>query len=171
MKKILLVLVLLSSANFLNAQLLYSFYAAGHAYGSPLNVHYGLHYPFVDYIPTINNYPGMELGFLTGGVVYSPDSISWDYAQADIDLFTFPVYIAAGNHDRGAEFVSRYGDYYHSFKHNGDLMIVLNPGGSWNIKNDQLDFLTETLDSNYQTVNNIFIFLHELIWWGPNNQY
>ena len=34
-----------------------------------------------------------------------------------------------------------------------------------------MDFLTETLDSNYQSVNNIFIFLHELIWWGPNNEY
>ena len=175
MKKIVVYLFVLILPGNLNAQNdipIYSFFTAGHTYGNPNSPHYGLHYPFVDYIPTINNYPNMELGFLTGDVVVAGTAAYWDSAQVDIDKLNMPVYIAAGNHDIGAEFVNRFGDYYFSFEHNNDLFIVLTPGlDSWNISGSQLEFLTNTLDSNYTIVNNIFIFMHELIWWSPSNEY
>ena len=41
---------------------------------------------------------------------------------------------------------------------------------SWNITGDQLEFLTNALDSG-ENADNIFIFLHELIWWAPDNFY
>jgi hypothetical protein len=151
---------------------LYSFFTAGHTYGNPNNVHYGLHYPFVDYIPTINNNSKIELGFLTGDVVAQSTSAYWDSAQIDINKLNMPIYIAAGNHDIGLQFETRFGSYYYSFKKNNDLFIVLTPGlDYWKISGDQLDFLTQTLDSNYASVNNIFIILHELIWWTPENEY
>ena len=175
MKKIvicLFILILLGNVNAQNDNPIYSFFAAGHTYGSPNNQHYGLHYPFVDYIPTINNYPNIEIGFLTGDVVVHSTVAYWDSAQVDIDKLNMPVHIAAGNHDMGDEFINRFGNYYYRFVHSNDLFIVLTPGlNSWNISGSQLDFLTNTLDSNYTIVNNIFIFMHELIWWSPDNEY
>ena len=175
MKKIVVYLFVFALPANLNAQNdtpVYSFFAAGHTYGNPNHPHYGMHYPFVDYVPTINNYPNMELAFLTGDVVVAGTVAYWDSAQVDIDKLNMPVYIAAGNHDVGAEFINRFGNYYFSFVHTNDLFIVLTPGlDSWNIIGDQLEFLTNTLNSNYNIVNNIFIFLHELIWWSPGNEY
>lgn len=169
------IIILLACCNNVKTQsnpILYSFFSAGHAYGNPMNVHYGLHYPFVDYIPTINNHPTMELGFLTGDVVYTPNKTYWDSAQVDINKIAVPTYIAAGNHDVSQEFVERFGEYHHSFVHKNDLHIVLKPKKTnWNIEGEQLNFLKKTLDSNHANVNNIFIFLHELIWWSPTNEY
>lgn len=150
----------------------YSFFTAGHTYGSPDNTTFGLYYPFDDYIPKINNYPSMELGFLTGDVVVHPTIPRWDSVQEDIDKFNMPIYIAAGNHDLSEEFVARFGPYYYNFFHKGDLFIILTPGlDSWNISGDQLDFLKRVLEENYTTVKNVFIILHELIWWSPTNEY
>ena len=150
----------------------YSFFTAGHTYGNPVNPpNYGLYAPFVDYITTINDYPNMEFGFLTGDIVASPTSDYWDSAQIDINKLNMPVHLAAGNHDLGSEFVERFGNYYYSFFRNNDLFIILTPGlDAWNISGDQLEFLTNALDSG-ENVDNIFIFLHELIWWAPDNFY
>ncbi|MCD6178635.1 MAG: hypothetical protein J7K39_01910, partial [Bacteroidales bacterium] len=73
-------LVLLGNIKAQNSTAIYSFFTAGHTYGSPNNPHLGLHYPFVYYIPTINNYPNMEYGFFTGDVVVSSTSTYWDSA-------------------------------------------------------------------------------------------
>jgi len=114
----------------------------------------------------------MLLGVLTGDVVPTSTPAYWDSAQTDMNKLNMPVFIAAGNHDIGNEFVNRFEDYYYSLVQNGDLFIVLTPGlDEWNIIGDQLEFLTSTLDENYVSVKNIFIFLHELTWWSPTNKY
>lgn len=175
MKNILVFLFVVSFIGSIKAQndsILYSFFAAGHTYGSPMNPQFGLYDPFVDYIPTINNYPNMTYGVFTGDVVVTSTIAYWDSAIVDMNKLNMPTYIAAGNHDIGPNFTSKFGDYYFSFKHDSDLFIVLTPGlDSWNIMGSQLDFLTSTLDSNYSTVDNIFIFMHQLIWWSPVNEY
>ena len=176
MKKIVLFIIILAQFYSVDAQndtVVYSFFSAGHTYGNPnAATHYGLHEPFVDFIPIINDYPKMELGFLTGDVVVSSTATYWDSAQIDIDKFDMPIYIAAGNHDMGQEFVNRFGDYYYSFNYQNDLFIVLTPGlDFWNISGPQLEFLEAILESQHAQVNQIFIFLHELIWWSPTNEY
>jgi hypothetical protein len=175
MKKVFICLfVLIISGELIaqNSSPIYSFFVAGHAYGNPNNPHYGLHYPFVDYIPKINSYPNIELGFFTGDVVVSSTSDYWDAAIADINKLNQTTYIAAGNHDMSSEFTNRFGNYFSSFIQNNDLFIVLTPGlDSWNISGNQLEFLTNTIDNNYTSVNNIFILMHELIWWSPDNEY
>jgi hypothetical protein len=40
---------------------------------------------------------------------------------------------------------------------------------NWNISGDQLEFLVTTLDSLAPVSSNIFVFLHELIWWSPDS--
>lgn len=155
-----------------NKSPLYSFFCAGHTYGNPNNIQFGLHQSFVDYIPRLNANPSMELGFLTGDVVYHSIPQYWDSAQVDMDLFEMPYYIAAGNHDIGVEFTERFGDYYYSFTHREDLFIVLAPGLSqWNIEGDQLAFLEQSLEQYASQSRYIFIMLHQLIWWSPDNIY
>lgn len=175
MKKAILFLLTLTFIGNIIAQKdtpIYSFFSAGHTYGNPNSYHLGLHYPFVDYFPTLNAYSNMEMGFFTGDIVFHSNAEYWDAAELDIDLLNMPIYLTAGNHDMGEEFVNRFGDYYYSFTQNNDLFIVLTPSlNQWNITGNQLDFLTNTLEENYNNVNNIFIFLHELIWWSPTNEY
>ena len=169
---VILIVFLFGSLKAQKDSAIYSFFTAGHTYGSPNNPHYGLHFPFVDYIPIINNYPNMNMGFLTGDVVVHSTPDYWDSAMIDINKFNMSIFIAAGNHDMGDEFLNRFQYYYYSFTYNDDLFIILTPGlDSWNISGDQLEFLNNTLDSNYSDVNNIFIFMHELVWWSPINEY
>lgn len=152
--------------------IVYSFFIAGHTYGNPNGPQLGLYPSFVDFFETLNADPKMELGFLTGDVVAYNSAEYWDSAQVDIDKLDMPVHIAAGNHDIGDEFVKRFEKYYYSFTHKGDLFIILTPGlDDWNITGEQLEFLKKTLDLNSPKVDNIFIFLHELIWWNPDNEY
>lgn len=148
----------------------YAFLVAGHVYGHPVTYQYGFHSPFKAFFEELNEYPKMDLGILTGDVVPIPDSLYWDAAQNDIQKINMPIHIAPGNHDRGAEFEKRFQKYYYSFKTNEDLFIILSPN-NWNIDGNQKTFLQNTIDSNYQTCRNIFIFCHELIWWSPTNAY
>ncbi len=147
----------------------YAFFTAGHAYGHPSEKHVGLHTPFVNQIPFINEYPNMELGVLTGDVVRRSTQAYWDSVQVDISRFSMPIYIAAGNHDRGEIFESLY-PYYHSFWREDDLFIILSPT-DWNIEGEQKDFLVSTLNNAKSKANNVFIFCHELVWWSPENKF
>lgn len=153
-------------------QVVYSFFTAGHTYGNPNSPQLGLYPPFTDFFETLNENPKMELGFLTGDVVNHSTPEYWDAAQVDISKLDMPVYVVPGNHDIGDEFLERFEKYYYSFKHNEDLFIILTPGlDDWNITGKQLEFLKNTIDINSPKVDNIFIFLHELIWWSPDNEY
>lgn len=173
LKVILLCIIMVLGMPQTNAQedeSIYSFFTAGHTYGNPNNVQFGLHQSFVDYFPVLNSDPKIQLGFLTGDVVYNPTAQYWDSAQVDMDKFEMPYYIAAGNHDMGGEFTERFGDYYFSFRYDEDLFIVLNPGlNQWNIEGVQLEFLEQTLEAYASQSRFIFIMLHQLIWWSPDN--
>jgi len=147
----------------------YSFFVAGHTYGNPITYQYGLHPPVVEKIPFINKYPEMDLGVLTGDVVPFTTVEYWDAALTDIDKFSKPIHIAAGNHDRGPVFEDLF-EYYYSFWNEDDIFIILSPT-NWNIEGEQKDFLIETIDNAFSSANNIFIFCHELIWWAPDNEF
>jgi len=148
----------------------YSFFIAGHTYGNPMKFQHGLYPPFVNTISYINSYPKMSFGILAGDVVPKPTKEYWDSAISDINKFSIPIHIAAGNHDRGVEFQKRFKNYYYHFKYENDLFIILSPT-NWNIEKQQKEFLLQTIENNYQQVKNLFIFCHELIWWSPENQF
>jgi len=146
----------------------YSFFAAGHTYGHNVTFQEGFHPPFKNAIPQINNVSNLEFGVLTGDIVPQATPLYFDAVIEDLSLFSHPIHIAAGNHDRGALFEETFGDYFYSFKQNDDLFIILSPT-DWNIEGEQKTFLEETINNNSASVNNIFIFMHELIWWSPDN--
>ncbi len=148
----------------------YAFFVAGHIYGHPTSFQYGVHPPLDSAFSFLNKYPGMAFGVFTGDVVPHPTPDYWDSLQADLQKLTVPYYIVPGNHDRGPEFEKRYHNYYQSFVRNNDLFILLTPN-NWNIEGPQLDFLKSALAASSDSVRNIFIFLHELIWWSPDNRF
>ena len=155
-----------------NPTISYSFFAAGHLYpfGSPQNENFGFYAPFDSNLNYINNYPNLEFGVFTGDVVADPSASYWDSLQVDLNKVSVPYFIAPGNHDRGEEFLKRFIYYYQTFYLHEDLFVILTPT-NWNIEGDQLDFLKKTLSDNKDTTNNVFIFLHELIWWSPDNKF
>ena len=169
-------LLLLGLSSWGQAQRLeppYSFFVAGHTYGSPFTFGYGLHPPFVDMIPWINEYPGMEMGFLTGDIAYYNTADYIDSAIVDMQKIAVLVRPTPGNHDVGATWYERFGELFYSFMYKEDLYIVLCPvcGFRWKIEGEQLDFLEHALREQGPQARRIFVMMHELIWWTPDQQF
>ncbi len=145
----------------------YSFFIAGHTYGSPRGKNLGIYPKF--YNELLNNKNIFDFGILAGDVVRHGDEISWEVFDNQIKKFDFRIYIAPGNHEVANEvwkinFNKRYVNLYQSFKFGNDLFVILNPyENKWSIKNEQLDFLKNELQNNYQFVDNIFIITHPVI--------
>ena len=90
----------------------------------------------------------------------------------DLEKLGKPVYFAPGNHDMGnrALFIKRYGPTYYSFTFKNDVFIVLDPNiDHWNISGKQLAFLDSTLSLINDSINHIFVFFHQLLWWDSDN--
>ena len=152
----------------------YSFFIAGHTYGSPGVDNDGLHPAFKNKFDLIQSDGHIDFGVLTGDIVITGTEQNWNEVDNDIIDLGLPVYFAAGNHDVTDRtlFESTYGQTYYSFVHQSDLFIVLDPNlDEWNISDDQLQFLENALNSEAQNVNNIFVFFHQLLWWEPDNIY
>jgi hypothetical protein len=153
---------------------LYSFFVAGHTYGHIDSSHAGLHPPFEDKYPMLNDDPFLEMGFLTGDMVRFPSARDWDEVDSSVARIEMPVYYVAGNHDviNRPLYESRYGITYYYFKQNNDLFIVLDANLTpWLIIDEQLDFLKSVLDQEAGAADNIFVFFHQLLWWMPDNEF
>ncbi len=159
----------------INAQTKYSFFIAGHTYGQPGVNNIGFHPPFKEKFEYIKNRSEIKFGVLTGDIAGThPDSNDWDEVDADISELGLPVYMAVGNHDmRERElYESRYGNTYFSFIFENDLFLILDPNlNGWSIKGDQLDFMYNTVNENASSVDNIFVFFHQLLWWENDGIY
>ncbi|MEE3145126.1 MAG: metallophosphoesterase, partial [Bacteroidota bacterium] len=156
------------------AQIDYSFFIAGHTYGTPGVDNEGVHPPFRNKFDFIKDDESLNFGVFTGDIVPVGTTQNWDEIDQDIQELALPVYFAAGNHDitDRALYESRYGQSYYSFTNHSDLFIVLDPNiDAWNISGDQQVFLENVLNSEAQTANNIFVFFHQLLWWEPDNIY
>ncbi len=152
------------------AQSSYSFFVAGHTYGNPVSKSMGLYYKFVNKFDYIQSGQEIKFGVLTGDIVRHSTAESWDSVDLDIQNLGLPVYFAVGNHDMGNPqlVTSRYGSTHYTFNYNNDLFIVLNPYFSgWNVPQEQLDMIDSAL--NLDNFNNIFVFVHQVLWWTDNN--
>lgn len=168
-----IIVMLLASCLKTYTPIPHKFIVAGHVYGHPDSSIVGIYPPFKQHFDHFNNDDTLVMVFFTGDVVHKQDSLHWSAFMQDYNTLNKRKYIAAGNHDRGPIYESIFGKYYYSFVFKNNLYIILSPT-NWNIENDQLDFLSQTLNNNMQgdeTCNNVFIFLHELIWWSPTNEF
>ncbi len=152
----------------------YSFFVAGHVYGTPGSATPGIYPLFKDKFEYIKNQDSMAFGIFLGDIVIASTKAEWDTIDKDIDKLGLPVYFAIGNHDNKNRklFVSRYGETYYSFSYQNDFFIILDPNiDGWNISEEQLDFLQSTVNSIEPWVENIFVCFHQLLWWSPDNKY
>ena len=178
MKTISLIIFLLTSNLSLYSQnnsTLYSFFVAGHTYGNPGVNNVGFHPPFKQRFSYIQSRPEIEFGVLTGDIVSAnPIAQDWNEIDADISTLGIPVYFAVGNHDMENRplFESRYGTTYFSFIHNNDLFIILDPNiDGWSITGAQLHFLQNTINNNYLSTENVFVFFHQVLWRESTNPF
>ena len=152
----------------------YSFFVAGHTYEND-GTKMGLNSSFLEKFDYIRSRPEIKFGILTGDIVSSnPTAEDWDYVDAELLELEIPVYFTAGNHDMENRelFVSRYGETYYSFQFEKDLFIILDPNiNNWNISGEQLSFLLRTIEDNTESVDNIFVFFHQVLWWKENSVY
>lgn len=185
MKKYISVLLLIATSsctpqNANKDSLAYSFFVAGHVYGYPgeSEDNIGVHPPFKQKLGMINSDSSITFGVFTGDIVYN-GALEKEWDELDVDIATIgkPVYFAPGNHDianskKRAVFTKRYGPSYQSFTHKNDLFIILDPNlAKWNISGDQLTWLQKEVGEKSKTSKNIFVFFHQLLWWGKENQY
>lgn len=150
----------------------FSFFVAGHVYGSPYDTNFVIHPPFNEDKKFLREYPNMEFGVFTGDIVRKSVNSNWDNVDNFVKDLNMPVYFAVGNHDEGHKelFASRYGKTYYSWKSKENLFIILNPLlYGWMINGDQLTFLMNELESS-SDYKNIFIFLHQVLWEDLNGQ-
>ena len=153
----------------------YSFFVAGHTYGEPGVNSIGFHPPFKQKFSYLQERSEIKFGVLTGDIVSpGPTVQDWEEVDADIETLGLPVYFAVGNHDMENRelFESRYGQTYYSFIYQNDLFITLDPNiDGWNISGDQLQFLQNTVSDFSPTVNNIYVFFHQILWKDSDNQF
>lgn len=158
-----------------NDSILYSFFVAGHTYGNAGVNNIGFHPPFKQKFDYIQERPEIVFGILTGDIVSTnPMAQDWDEIDADIETLGLPVYFAVGNHDMEDRplFESRYGITYYNFIYQNDLFIVLDPNiDEWSISGIQLEFLQEVINDNASSVDNIYVFFHQILWRESDNQF
>ena len=155
----------------------YSFFIAGHAYGTPSDNNLGIYEPF--YLDLLNLKNTFNFGILAGDVVRDSTAESWDFFDKQIKNLDYEIYISPGNHDIGIKhnnigleyFKKKFGGTYFSFIRKQDLFIILDSNENhWNILNNQLNFFKKTLNDNYKNMKNIFIISHHLIYFDPYNK-
>jgi len=152
----------------------YSFFVAGHTYGKPGVDNVGFHPPFQNKFDYLKNDTTLQFGMLTGDIVSEGTEKNWDEVDGEIANLNMPIYFAVGNHDMSNRtlFETRYGATYFSFIQNDDLFIILDPNlDAWNITGTQLDFLKNEINIHSNSVDNIFVFFHQLLWWSSDNIY
>ena len=151
----------------------YTFFVAGHVYGSPGVDNFGFHPPFRAKFDLINE-RNTSLGFFLGDIVNVSTSKNWNEVDSVLQYLNTETYFAVGNHDMTDRplFESRYGKTYFSFKYENDLFVVLDPNiDEWNISEDQLSFLKNVLDTESLQARNVFVFFHQLLWIDKANKY
>ncbi|MEO1260383.1 MAG: metallophosphoesterase [Bacteroidota bacterium] len=157
-----------------NNSIKYSFFVAGHAYGSTDDKAPGLHPPFQQEFQKINNNKNIELGFFTGDLVHFPEPEYWEAALEDLHKINCETHIAPGNHETYHPhlFEKYIGKYYYAFEKNNDLFIILNGNeNGWNIEGEQLSFLKNTIAEKAGKAKHVFIFIHQIIWWQKNTEF
>ena len=130
----------------------------------------GLHPPFAEYIPTINADSLMAFGFFAGDMVYRPTESYWSVLDSQRQLFDMPIYLVAGNHDRGPLLDERLPQTTYTFTRNGDTFIILDAGDDWTLQADQLHLLKAAI-AEASEQGHVFVLMHELLWWSPDGLY
>ena len=152
----------------------YTFFVAGHAYGTPDAPIQGLFPPLLRMFSALNSDKSIELGMLPGDITRNGSEAEWELVDRQLDQLRMPVYKVMGNHDarNRSVWTERYGPAFYSFTHRQDLFIVLDTNNpDWQVNPEQLMFLERVLSSEGQSAEKIFVFCHQLIWASAGSEY
>ena len=146
------------------------FFVAGHTYGNPTNFQIGMYPPFMNVITSDKFKGNFDFGILTGDVVARNSADYWEETDKNLAAFDCPIFITPGNHDRGSEYETRYPEDSFQFEKGNCLFIGWNTEG-WNVGAKDIEHLKNVTESAADQYRAIFIFMHELIWWSPENAF
>jgi len=161
---------MLSINSLTNAQVdtSYSFIVAGHAYGAHDGGNLGLHPAFLN---SLNLGYDSNAAFIvfTGDIVNNSTPESWQQVEDELVGYALPYYYVMGNHDNNTAgwqvFEDKYGSTYYSFYLQSELFIVLNSTEEQrSISSNQIDFMDEQIELAGDSIQNVFIFFHEVLW-------
>jgi len=162
-----IIILIILLFNFPRKQVKHKFLLAGHSYGHPLEKTLGLFEPFNDYLKNSKQ----DFVVLLGDFVRSSNLISFNAVKKDIKQRGLNAYFVPGNHDLDNEILYKeeIGETFYSFNIKGDNFIVLDgTKDAWNIKGEQLQLLKKVLS---ESTGNVFILVHQVLWWDSNNKY
>ena len=165
------ILVFIMSAQvcvFAQSDLTYSFIVAGHAYGAHSGTNIGLHPPLLS---SLNAGFDANTAFIvfTGDIVNASTAESWAQVASEMTDLGLESYYVMGNHDNNSTgydvFDNKHGGDYYAFTSQSELYIVLNSTESdRSISTTQLAFMEEQIDQADESIQNVFVFFHEVIW-------
>ena len=151
---------------FEEEQPVYTFVAAGHAYGNPDTYTSSVYPPLLQQLDSLIAVRPLDQIILTGDVVAHPTEENWETVRHELDSLEITEWhIAPGNHD-----ISHYMDQhiqsvkYMALERANSLFLILNTSHEgWTVDSTQAEFIKASLDS-VDTDQPIFVFSHQL-WW------
>ena len=154
------------------AKIQFSFFVAGHAYGTPSQDD-GIHLPLLKKLEVLNKNDLVEFGVFTGDFLWIPSEDSYAEFFDQIQIFEKPIFATPGNHDEAGAgndlFKLHFGEKFSSTFVEGSLLFFLDPDDlSWSIPSEQIEFIKQELNK-HQVISNVFVFTHQLLWWEEND--
>jgi hypothetical protein len=142
----------------------YTFFVAGHVYGTPNEEIDGLFPPFLNHL-TLNS-EQYNFGVFTGDIVRKPTQGNWETIQKQLQLISTPIYFAPGNHDMGNRnlYKELNGIADTCFTRNEDVFLIFdNTKYGWNLDSMQTQLFKKAL-SSLSVKSRLFIFGHNVLW-------
>lgn len=162
------IIMTIQSLCYAQSDTAYSFIVAGHAYGAHSGTNIGLH-PHLLSSLTDGYETNTAFIVLTGDIVNHSTSESWEQVETELNGYGLTSYYVMGNHDDNSigyeVFENKHGGDYYAFTSQTELYIVLNSTESdRSISPAQLEFMQDQIDQADASIQNVFIFFHEVIW-------
>jgi len=137
---------------------------AGHTYGSPNKEIDGIYPPFLKEL--LAKHQQYDFGVFTGDIVKFPSQKKWDIVHQQLQLLSFPVYFAPGNHDMGDRklYQELNGNADTCFTKNEDVFLFFdNTKFGWNLDSSQTFLFNDAL-SRLSIKGRLFVFGHNVLW-------
>ncbi|MCK4533398.1 metallophosphoesterase, partial [bacterium] len=153
----------------------YSFFVAGHIYGS----HNKSIYPAASILANISLLNNAGAGFmvLLGDIVQRSSGLEIEVLKNSfLAKLNFPVFNAPGNHEMTNRklYEEYFGKTFFSFQYSTELFIFLDSEISdGKLETGQLEFMMKNIElcRKSSRIKNIFVFSHRLLWAIENEPY
>lgn len=136
----------------------------GHVYGKPNTNKKGI-YP--SFFRELKKTKEIDFAVFTGDIVAAPTVDNWQLVIQQLKQLSYPVFFAPGNHDMGNRplYDSLFGNPDTLFyKENCAFILFDNTKNGWGLDSAQINLLNQAS----KRVENIFVFMHNVVWQDKN---